>query len=137
MSILSKITSFISKQLSRGQINVDLVHYRAHSVIDYYSKTYHYVFCIPWQCYGNEFWAMSRDVSCGAELLDAWCDEYCTGRRRRDFLRVSLRDNIPYGAHLSSDYVFDELGGGDVLFFAFEDIRDFCLFSLRWGYVAS
>lgn len=143
MSMLGKIRSWVyqhttGKQVTGIDARPDLVRHAAHSITDFYSVTYPYVFSISWHCYDNEFWSMFKaDPYQGGEFLAEWCRANCVQRFRWDYHRVSVRSNIQHGAHLSSDYVFDEMGGGDVLFFAFENSQDFCLFSLRWGYVAN
>jgi hypothetical protein len=108
----------------------------AHRVVDFY-KGYPYVFAVPWQCYNNEYWSQFTDPGEGIGLLMEWCREHEFKEFRSDIHRVNLQHGIGVGGHITSDYFFDEMGGGDVTFFAFTNDQDFCFFALRWGYVAS
>jgi len=140
MSVVEKVKKVRAKRKEKSAAIAahDLVWRGAHTVTEFYGKTYPCVFAIPWQCHDNEFWRSHRnDGYAGAEALAAWCTENCTKRFRWDYHRVSLPYGIGSGGHVVSDYVFDEMGGGDVIFFAFEDNQDFCFFSLRWSHVAS
>ena len=137
MGVVANLKKWCALRKANDPSVADLVWHGANKVVDYYSKTYPYVFSIPWQCHNNEYWSMYSDSHVGAEALAAWCADHCQKRYRWDYLRVNLQHGIGVGGHISSDYFFDEMGGGDVLFFAFEDSQDFCFFALRWGYVAS
>lgn len=73
----------------------------------------------------------------GLSALRGWCDEHCKAKWRADIIRVSIRDGGPGpGARLrmvDGDWMMDEMGGGDVLFFAFKSEEDMLWFSLRWA----
>jgi len=54
-----------------------------------------------------------------------WCEQNCQGKWRNDWLR-GLWDN-------QDNFEFNEIGGGDVMFFAFKEESDYTWFSLRWS----
>ena len=66
------------------------------------------------------YWDFSWD---GSRVVHDWCAANCVGKYRMDFHRCRQG---------SGEWVFDELGGGDYIWVAFEDERDLVLFILRW-----
>lgn len=60
----------------------------------------------------------------GYQKMAKWCDENCKGHYREDINRV-------FRSH-SGDWVINEIGGGDVLFVAFDNEQDYTWFTLRW-----
>lgn len=56
------------------------------------------------------------------DIID-WCDQNIVGKFRFDFLRVSKYNGT---------WELDELGGGDYIFAAFKDEKDYTYFLLRW-----
>lgn len=64
----------------------------------------------------------------GLYALRKWCGENCKAKWRADILRVNKRWDIE-----DDGWIMDELGGGDVLFFAFKSEEDMLWFSLRWA----
>jgi hypothetical protein len=136
MGLISLYRKYKAKreQTQKQAARAELVWPGAHRVIDFY-KGYPYVFAVPWQCYNNEYWSQFTDSFEGiGELMD-WCREHDFKEFRSDVFRVSLSNT--YNSHNASEYIFDEMGGGDVKFFAFTSSEDFCFFALRWGYIAS
>jgi hypothetical protein len=61
----------------------------------------------------------------GIDDIREWCNKNCHNKWRDDYHRV-WRENE------DEDWRMDEMGGGDVLFFAFKEERDLMLFILRW-----
>jgi hypothetical protein len=53
-----------------------------------------------------------------------WCNENCTDKFRFDFHRVLSTSN---------GWEINEIGGGDYIFFACKNPKDYTLFLLRWS----
>lgn len=60
----------------------------------------------------------------GLTVLRDWCRVTCKKKWRTDMLRVRLDSG--------NLWVMDEMGGGDVVFFAFKSEQDLLWFRLRW-----
>ena len=65
----------------------------------------------------------------GFHDIGDWCESHCRFRHRVDCHRVLKNDNW-WG---NGEYEMNGIGGGDYLFFAFMDERDYTLFLLRWA----
>lgn len=69
--------------------------------------------------------------------ISKWCRQNCQGKFRDDFLRVHKQTGLTQVGDSMEwieepEWFINELGGGDVLFFAFKDSKDYTLFLLRW-----
>lgn len=100
---------------------------RADRVKDYYHGYQHIVQFTtargdPWTRFGT--WLE------GLEAIHKWCDDNCEDKWRHDILRViEVKDFF----REEYEWVVNEIGGGDVLFFAFKNDHDAFLFKLTWG----
>lgn len=70
--------------------------------------------------------------------IRAWCVKNCQGKFRDDILRVHKQTGLTQvGTSMEwieePEWFVNEIGGGDVLFFAFKDSRDYTMFCLRWS----
>ena len=77
-----------------------------------------------WQSYPdlqNPAWSWER----GLVTMKDWCQENCQDKWRDDFHRV-IKDYW-------DEWICNEIGGGDVLFFAFKSEQDCLWFTLRWA----
>jgi hypothetical protein len=74
---------------------------------------------LPWTEFAN--W-----MDC-YEQMNEWCKANCQGKFRSDILRVIKAPST------SNEWELNDIGGGDALFYAFKDSRDFTMFCLRWG----
>jgi hypothetical protein len=81
-----------------------------------YIHTYELPSGSPW----NEF----GDWLEGLTVINGWCDASCKDKWRENIHRVMQDER--------SDWVINELGGSDMLFFAFKNERDYLMFVLRW-----
>lgn len=59
-----------------------------------------------------------------AGQIAQWCEKNCKGKWRNDWLR-GLWDH-------QGNYEFNEIGGGDIMFFAFKEESDYVWFRLTW-----
>jgi hypothetical protein len=60
------------------------------------------------------------------DIID-WCQDNVKGKHRIDFLRVI---NVPATAY---QWEINELGGGDHIFVAFKEEKDYLWFLMRWS----
>jgi hypothetical protein len=61
----------------------------------------------------------------GDFVINKWCKESLKDKFRMDFLRVLRND-------YTNEWEVNEIGGGDYIFIAFKDEKDFMWFKLRW-----
>lgn len=59
------------------------------------------------------------------EQMMAWCEQNCTGKWRNDWHRGWW--------DLQGNYELNEIGGGDIMFFAFKEESDYVWFTLVWS----
>jgi hypothetical protein len=102
---------------------------RASDITNWY-QGYAYVHCI--ESYQHHYaYRLIYDygpggVRYGADEIDDWCRANCQGKFRSESHRVSWNQ-------WSQRWHMDEMGGSDLVFFAFKDEQDYLLFSLRWS----
>ena len=72
------------------------------------------------------------------KAIQDWCKANCQDKVRDDILRVhkqtglkQVEDSVLWIEE--PEWFINEIGGGDVLFFAFKDSKDYTLFCLRWA----
>lgn len=82
---------------------------------------YPYVYCFENHQHSVYDWDVGYD---GSYVVTKWCEENLTGKFRLDVHRVILYNGI---------WEINEIGGGDYVFAAFKDPKDFTHFLLRWG----
>lgn len=95
---------------------------RAVRIKDYYfGYPYTHAFTttrtLPWTKFSN--W-----MDCYEEM-NRWCKTNCRGKFRSDILRVVKSPQ--------NDWELNDIGGGDALFYAFKDPKDYTMFLLRWS----
>jgi hypothetical protein len=100
----------------------DIVH-RASRVKNFY-KGYPYVHCFEDRQHIIYHWDLGYD---GIWIATQWCKENLKGKYRFDFHRVIKEPST------ANEWEVNELGGGDYIFFACQDPKDFTLFLLRWS----
>jgi len=74
---------------------------------------------LPWTEFGN--W-----MDCYEEM-NRWCKANCKGKFRSDILRVFKAPST------GNEWELNDIGGGDALFYAFKDPKDYTMFCLRWA----
>ena len=83
---------------------------------------YPYVFELQ---YDSSYWTELGGWERGLVTMKDWCQENCQDKWRDDFHRV-IKDYW-------DEWICNEIGGGDVLFFAFKSEQDWLWFTLRWS----
>ena len=99
------------------------VNYRASKIKDFYHG-YPYVYCFENRIHDIYVWDLGFD---GLYEPHKWCKENCVDNFRFDFHRA-----IKYPS-TSNEWEINDLGGGDYIFFACKDPKDYTLFLLRWS----
>lgn len=109
--------------------------YRADKVSDFYSG-YKYVY----RCDGSGHYAYKFIghyghglVGYGYNEMRSWCDRHTRFKWRSDTHRVYKQTGIGIDGDLHEDYWFNDIGGSDFVYFAFQDERDYMMFMLRWA----
>lgn len=67
------------------------------------------------------------------QAIQDWCKINCQDKFRDDILRAHKQTGINYDGTTDEEWFNNEIGGGDVLFFAFKNSKDYTLFCLRWA----
>ena len=83
---------------------------------------YPYVYCFEDRQHEIYYWDMAID---GTYRITKWCEENLKHKFRFDFHRIVKATN--------GNCITNELGGGDYIFAAFKDQRDYAHFLLRWS----
>lgn len=76
---------------------------------------------------------------CGYHEMIDWCETNCSEKNRCDIHRVTRAKGFTYSEFNDTmtwsdtdDFVLNDLGGQDILFFAFKNEKDLLWFKLRW-----
>lgn len=93
---------------------------RANRVKDFYLG-YPYVYCFT--DHNHPIYYLDLAFN-GMFEPTKWCNENCTDKFRFDFHRVLSTSN---------GWEINEIGGGDYIFFACKNPKDYTLFLLRWS----
>lgn len=79
-----------------------------------------------------------KDWIMAYNLMNQWCKDNCQGRWREDIHRVvrqtglkQVGDSMEYIEE--PEWFINDVGGGDVLVYAFELDQDYMMFSLKWS----
>ena len=71
-------------------------------------------------------------VRYGYEDMRDWCETKCRFKYRMDIHRVFKQTGIGINNDLHEDWWFNDIGGSDVIYFAFQNEQDYMMFRLRW-----
>ena len=99
------------------------INWRANRVNDFYHG-YPYVYCFENRKHEVYYWDVHLD---GIYVLSQWCKDNCKDKFRFDFHRAMNAPGTAWQWHIN------ELGGGDYIFVAFKNERDFNWFLMRWS----
>ena len=95
---------------------------RATAIKDYYHGYNHYHI---WTSTRGSPWISYNNWNEGYEAINEWCKANCKDKWRQDILRVY--------PDRQGNWYLNEIGGGDSLFYAFKDPKDYTMFILRWA----
>lgn len=84
---------------------------------------YPYVYCLTDNNHPIYNWNKT-DYNDTLVTIDNWCEKNLADKFRFDFHRVSK--------NYFNEWVIDEIGGGDYIFAAFKNEKDYVRFLLRW-----
>lgn len=95
---------------------------RAGRVKDYYHG---YTHIVTFESSRGDPWTRYLNWLEAYNALEEWCKENCKDKWRTDIHRV-IKDYC-------GEWTLNDIGGGDVLFFAFKSQEDCFMFKLKWG----
>ena len=95
---------------------------RASRVKDYYHG---YPYIVIFESSQGDPWTRYPSWIDAYTAINTSCKENCAGKWQTDIHRA-MKDYW-------DNWVLNDIGGRDVLFFAFKDINDACMFKLKWG----
>lgn len=95
---------------------------RANSIKDYYHG---YAYFTTFESSRGDPWTRYPSWIDGYDAIQSWCKENCKDKWRTDIHRV-IKDYC-------GNWQLNDVGGGDVLFFAFKSQEDCFMFKLKWG----
>jgi hypothetical protein len=84
---------------------------------------YPYIYCF--ENHNHDVYYLDIAVD-GTSMLSKWCKANCKDKFRFDFHRVMKAPST------GNEWAVNELGGGDYIFAAFKNERDYLMFLLRW-----
>ena len=129
-----KKSGYLSWRAYRHNRDPDIVRY-ADKVSDFY-KNYKYVYMCE---HGTAHYAYSvvRDYGPGGlvfgyEEMRDWCESKCRFKYRVDIHRGLKQTGLGINGEEYPEYYFNDIGGSDLVFFAFMDEQDYLMFRLRW-----
>lgn len=130
-----KKSGYISWRSYRHNRDTDVVRY-ASRVSDFYSAKYKYIHRIDnykhyaFQCvcdYGP------GGIIFGYDEMSDWCELKCRFKYRRDIHRVYSQTGIGIDGSTTEEYYFNDIGGSDIIYFAFQNEQDYIHFMLRYS----
>lgn len=96
---------------------------RATRIVDIYHG-YPYVYCFENRNHQVYWWDLAYD---GSAVVYCWCEE-----NLKDKFRLGCHRVVKYPS-TNNQWEVNELGGGDYIFAAFKDPKDYTHFLLRWA----
>lgn len=95
---------------------------RASRIKDYYHG---YAHIVSFESSQGDPWTRYPTWIDAYSAIEEWCKENCEDKWRTDIHRV-IKDHW-------GNWQMNDIGGGDVLFFAFKSEEDCFMFKLKWG----
>jgi hypothetical protein len=127
-------SGYLSWRAYRHNRDPDIVRY-ADKVSDFY-KNYKYVYMCE---HGTAHYAYSVVHDCGPgglvfgyEEMRDWCESKCRFKYRVDIHRGLKQTGLGINGEEYPEWYFNDIGGRDIVFFAFMDEQDYLMFRLRW-----
>ena len=124
----------LTEEQYQRQFDTD-INPRAYRVSDYYHGYPHvYVFTST----RVQPFTLSDNWIDAYNDMTAWCKAHCHDKWRHDILRVVKQTGLSQvgdGIEMikTPEWLLSDIGGGDCLFFAFKDSKDYAHFLLRWS----
>ena len=102
------------------------------SVVEYY-RGYNHIhrFSVPHYAYTCLYDYGAGGIKFGYDAIYEWCDKHMKHKWRMDYLRSFCRGTNDDGP--IEFWEINEMGGGDYVYAAFKDEKDYVHFLLRWG----
>jgi len=119
-----------TQEIYERQTDVDF-NYRASTVGDAYHG-YSYILSIQSTGPLNHQFG---DWMGGLEIVRDWCRENCREKFRDDIMRVYAQTPIGTDGPGVTEWWINDIGGQDVLFWAFKNDQDCVWFKLKWGHL--
>lgn len=128
-----KKSGYESWRVYRHNRDNDVCRY-ADKISDFYSG-YKYVY----RCEGHKHHAYQCVADYGPgglvfgynEMAD-WCELKCRFKYRVDINRVLKQTGLGINGEEYPEYYFNDIGGSDYVYFAFQNEQDYIHFMLRW-----
>ena len=95
---------------------------RANRIKDYYHG---YPYIVAFESSQGDPWTRYPSWIQAYSAIQEWCQQNCQDKFRSDIHRA-MRDYW-------DNWVLNDIGGSDALFFAFKDVNDAFMFKLKWG----
>jgi hypothetical protein len=127
-------SGYLSWRAYRHNRDTDIVRH-ADKVSDFYQH-YKYVY----MCEGGTAhyaYSVVHDYGPGGlvfgyEEMRDWCESKCRFKYRVDIHRGLKQTGLGINGEEYPEWYFNDIGGSDLVFFAFMDEQDYLLFKLRW-----
>lgn len=108
---------------------------RASRINDFYHG---YKYIIPIVSSNHYAYTVTADygpagIGYGYSDINYWCKKNCKEKFRLDCLRVFKQTGIYLDGSTLPEYWINEIGGSDIIFFAFKNDEDAMWFKLKWG----
>ena len=71
----------------------------------------------------------------GVTTISDWCREHCIDKVRYDILRAYSQTPIGVNSVCDPEWWINDIGGQDILCWAFKGEQDFIWFKLKWGHL--
>ena len=98
-----------------------------------------YYYGYPYRCYFEKVPAGVTDWILWVRQADEWCEKNCSDKVRWDIHRVIREKGLIHNEYDDTmlwtdieEFSLNDVGGHDVLFFAFKSEKDLAWFKLRW-----
>lgn len=104
--------------------------------VKHFYKGYRFVY----QCYNADHYAYKclynhgpGGVRYGYEEISDWCENNLRFKYRLDIHRCHQQTGLGINSEEDVNWFFNDIGGSDFVFIAFQDERDYLIFMLKWA----
>jgi hypothetical protein len=145
MKILRRIKAYLRLKKSRNFLKkhrcLSYKQYKLqydNDVIKYATLVSHFYHGYPYTCYFEKV-PDGELLMPWLEKMDDWCHKNCSDKVRHDIHRVIREKGLIHNEYDDTmlwsdieDFSMNDVGGTDLLFYAFKNERDLAWFKLRW-----